>query len=185
MADPPNFKITVDRTGELTAALRRLAGTAVMVGIPSDSEQPHRGTGAGPVGTEKRNNDVIGNATLGYIFENGSPAANIPARPWLAPPIRESQDKWGDYLKQAASHAFAGDIAAMERALHAAGITAVSAVKAHITAGIPPPLAQATIDARRRRASSRKATGAQDVTPLVDTAQFLNAISYVLRKPKG
>jgi hypothetical protein len=86
------------------------------------------------------------------------------------------------YLKQAIEHALAGNASAVDRALNAAGLTAVAAVKNRIVAGLSPPLRPATVRARRRRTKSRIATSPTHVTPLVDTGQFLNSISYVVRR---
>jgi hypothetical protein len=154
----------------------------VLVGIPSDAEQPH--LGAGVTGTEARSGVPIGNAALGYIHENGSPINNIPARPWLAPGVRGSQTQWMPYFEQAGKFAFEGNLTAMDKALNAVGLTAQSAVKVRITEGIPPPLAERTVKARQRKRPSRKAQSAEDMTPLIDTAQFLGSISYVVRKGK-
>jgi hypothetical protein len=169
MPEPPFF-VLADHVGELNEALKELSKSQVLVGIPSDK--------ASRTGTEP-----INNATLGYIHENGSPAANIPARPWLAPGVKESQSQWEPYLNQAVNLAVEGKKAAVDRALNAAGIKAVSAVKNRIVAGIAPPLAPATIAGRRRR-GGQSTTTSVDTTPLVDTAQMLNSISYVIRKKR-
>jgi hypothetical protein len=177
------MKITKDNTRSFFEALEKLTGAKVMVGIPSDTEQHF-----GSTGREARTDTTIGNATLGYIHENGSPARNIPARPFLAPGVANSKDKWTNYLKQAATLASEGKTAAVDRALHAAGQTAVNAVKATIAAGIPPPLAQSTIDARRQRSRGssyrRAAVVASDTTPLIDTGQLINSISYAIRRKR-
>jgi hypothetical protein len=167
--------VTIDRVESVAGTIRKLASTRVMVGIPSSATS--------------RNGDAIGNATLGYIHENGSPINNIPARPFLVPGVRNSQPKWSDYLMQAGKFAMEGNAALMDKALHAAGLTAVNAVKLRITEGIPPPLSPVTVQRRRqRRAGSsyrRAATTPADTTPLVDTGQLLNSISYVIRKGKS
>lgn len=175
MPDPASFKVTLDRTSELTEALRKLALSKVMVGIPEDT-------------ATRTGGELVNNATLGYIHEHGSPINNVPPRPWLQPGVAGSKDQWSEYLKQAGQLALEGKTASVDKALQAAGITAVSAVKARITAGIPPPLAPATVAARRRRSKGssyrRKASTSSDVTPLIDTAQMLNSITYVIRKGK-
>lgn len=168
---PDNFKILSDKTKEIQKALRDLADSQVMVGIPDTAD----GRSAGA---------AIGNAALGYLHETGSPANNIPPRPFLQPGVNESKDKWLAYLKQAGELAMEGKASAVDKALHAAGITAVTAVKARITAGIPPPLKPATVAARQRRTKSRQANSAADVTPLIDTGQLLASITYVVRKGK-
>lgn len=182
MPDPSNFTVRIDRTRELTEALKQLADTKVMVGIPSDSEPSRR------IGTEARGAGDIGNAALGYIHETGSPAQNIPVRPWLSPGVSNSRNSWLPYLQQAARLAFEGRVASVDRALNACGIAVVSAVKNRIAAGIPPPLKPATVRARRRRSRGstyrRRAAGPSDVTPLIDTGQLINAIAYVIRRKK-
>lgn len=179
----PNNPLTVvtDGTADLAKTLKDLANTSVMVGIPSDREQGNSGS----AGTEKRKEGPIGNAALGYIHETGSPINNIPPRPFLRPGVNDSRKRWEPYLQQAASLAMEGKPDAVDRALHAAGLTAVAAVKNKITAGLSPPLKQSTINARRRRSKSRLASTAADVKPLIDTGQLLNSINYVVRKKKS
>jgi hypothetical protein len=67
----------------------------------------------------------------------------------------------------------------------AGGQAAVSGIKVRIVAGIPPPLSPVTVARRRIRSAGssyrRRATTASDTTPLVDTAQMLNSVSFVLR----
>ena len=81
-----------------------------------------------------------------------------------------------------------GKIASVDKALNAAGDTAVQSVKTRTTAGVPPPLAPRTMAARRRK-HKNTATGASPLppqfggfTPLVDTAQMLNSVTYVVKK---
>jgi hypothetical protein len=182
--------VTEDHTEELLRALDELARVQVLIGIPNDAEQPHYGgtgaresTGTARVATAEGPAE-INNAVLGYIHEHGSPINNIPPRPWLAPGVEESKSRWLPYMEQAGTAVltFPSDSSKMDRALHAAGMTAVSAVKTRIVAGIPPALSERTIAARRYRTPSRQARQQADVTPLVDTAQMLNSISYVIKK---
>ena len=67
----------------------------------------------------------------------------------------------------------------------AAGQSAATAAQTRIREGIAPPLAQATVTARRRRSKGakyrRKATSPSEVTPLIDTGQLLRSITYVFR----
>jgi hypothetical protein len=133
-------------------------------------------------------------------MEAGSPARNIPARPHLRPGVEESQGVWLPYFEQAATAALAGNLGVMDRALDAAGQAAVSAVKNKITAKIPPPLQPGTVAGRRRhrgrqgraaRAAYRQFHAAYQAggsmggdttpTPLIDTSQYINSITYVKR----
>jgi hypothetical protein len=178
--------IEEDRIGEVQAALTRLSKIAVMVGIPSDQEQPHYGASPGAtVGTEARPGDPIGNAALGYIHEFGSPINNIPGRHWLVPGLDQSKGLWTPYLEQAARAGMEGKADLLDKALHKAGMSAVSEVQLRIRRGLSPPLEPATVAARRRRSAGstyrRKATSIGDVTPLYDTGSLLNSISYVVR----
>jgi hypothetical protein len=174
-----------DNYDKITKALERLAGTHVMVGIPAANDH--------------RSDSAPSNATLGYIHEVGSPANNIPARPFLVPGVRSSEREWTKYMVQAGQAAFRGDEGVLDRALNAAGQTAVTAVKKTIVAGIPPPLKPGTVAARARHKGDAAFNQAYrqwhanyrpghtevtsgGVTPLIDTAQLINSITYVVKK---
>lgn len=178
--------MTEDHTRELQAALDALSSIEVLIGIPSDRDSPRLVDDATTAEPERREDTAEGgihsNATLGYIHEHGSGLNNIPARPWLGPGVELSKAAWLRYMQQAGEAALSGEPGRMDRALHAAGTTAVSAVKNRIVAGLQPPLSPVTIALRRARTPSRKARVASDTTPLVDTAQMLNSISYVVKK---
>jgi hypothetical protein len=181
-----HLEVLEDNTQMVVDAIKRLANTTIMVGIPSDQEQPHldeRGSQA--KGTEKRTDIPVGNANIGYIHETGAPGVNIPARPWLSPGVRNSRRQWQAYMERAGHLAFQGKMSDADKAWHAAGMTAVTGVKDRIQSNIPPPLSQVTIDRRRQRSRGstyqRLATTAADVTALIDTAQMINSISYVVR----
>ncbi len=153
---------------ELYRGLEALAAHRVMVGIPASAKSRKEGK--------------INNATLLFIHEHGSPAQGIPPRPSLNPGVRDSHREWGEHLKEAAKAAMEGNEKKMMQSFHKAGLVAATAVKKKIVAGIDPPLKPATIAARRRRHPSRKAASEADVTPLVDTAQMLNSITYAVEK---
>jgi hypothetical protein len=175
--------IKEDNTAMVEQAIKRLANTTVMVGIPSDDEQPHN-SDKGIAGPSKRTDtDEVNNADLGYIHETGSPANHLPPRPWLRPGVVSSRNDWERYMRQAGKAAFQGELQVMDKALHAAGLKAVSAIKKRITDHIAPELADATIAARLRKnpAPAGAVISASDFTPLIDTSQFYNSISYVIR----
>jgi len=76
-----------------------------------------------------------------------------------------------------------------------AGLAAQSSVRALISSGIGPALSEATLRNRARRGRkgakeelASRAAGQQPSTelakPLIDTAQYRNSITYVLRKRK-
>lgn len=175
-------RITKDDVGKLIASVQGLTAQQVLVGIPS--------TKAG------RKEGPITNAAIGYIHENGAPEINLPARPFLVPGVRESQDKWLPYLKAAALAAIdRKGIEAVDAKLHSVGLIAQNAVKLRIRSGPFAPLSPATLRQRLAKLQAKrgidKISGKRwrdvtlnDVTIriLIDTAQLLNAVTYVIRK---
>lgn len=155
--------VTRDRVKQVLAGISSLGKSDVLVGIP---------------GENATRDAPITNAALGYIHEFGAPEANIPARPHLVPGVQDAKEQVTARFKHAAKSAFMGRPAEVDRALNAAGIIATSSVKRKITSGPFLPLAPSTLAARRRRGR----TGAK---PLIDTGQYRNSITYVLRTNAG
>lgn len=164
----PGVTMTVDRLGNVVKNVRALTSTDVLVGIPEAKTQHN------PQHGQK---DGITNAAIGYINEFGSPAANIPARPHLIPGIDAVKDALAVELGKAGEAALKGDIIDMETRLNRAGSRAQTSVKKTINAGVPPPLAPRTLESRKR-------LGRKGTKPLVDTKEYRNSITYVIRKGK-
>jgi hypothetical protein len=170
-----NFRVTKDNSAQLEAALALLAKTKVMVGVPED--EAARDTGD------------ITNAQLAYIHENGSPARNIPARPFLVPGVSSVQERIERRLLQAGQQAMQSNGLGAERALMAAGQEAVTGVRAMIDSNIPPPT-QKALRAKRVLQSGVSRTKKQlerimddaESVALIDTGQLRASITYVLRK---
>lgn len=185
--------VKVDGLKGLVKTLKELADSAVLVGVPADDRPDHEGSGkVGPNARKSADgtaSSAMNNATLLYIHENGSPAANIPARPSLNPGVQRARDHIEKRLRDAADAALNGNDATLDRNLHAAGLEAQTSIRKVITEGIPPPLKPATVRARRRRTKGgkyrRKATSPAQATPLIDTGQLLASISYVVERGKG
>jgi len=156
-------KITVDKMAAVIKAISELSKKDVLVGIPDSAPEREEGP--------------ISNAQIGYILDKGSPAKNIPARPWLVPGVQDAQAECAERLKKGASAVLSGNRAGADAALTAAGLTAEMAVKAKINSNIQPELAESTLDARRRRGVTRENT-------LVDTAQLRNSVTHVVRSKK-
>lgn len=161
--------ITVDNTDALRAAVKSMTREQVLVGVPQDT------TG------RQASEPEMTNAALAYVHNFGSPARNIPARPFMEPGVKDAKGKVVSTLKSAGKAALAGDLSAVNRALHTVGLVCQNAIKMKITTGPFEPLKPATIAARRRKHQGRQAESAEDVTPLIDTAQMRNAINYVVR----
>lgn len=169
MANPlKSIEMGVDRLSQVISAARTLTATAVLVGVPDQK-------------TDRKDDAGITNAALAYIHTNGSPEANIPARPFLEPGVARKQQEIVDRLRDTAAAVYDGNGGVVERGLAAAGQIAASSAQAVIREGISPPLAQSTVDQRRAK-YGRKAASSDQTTPLIDTAQLVRSITFVLRK---
>jgi hypothetical protein len=181
-------KITVDKLGEVIKAISQLANKDVLVGIPDSAPE--------------RTDTPITNAQIGYVMETGSPANNIPARPFLVPGVASVQDEVAGRFRTAATAALSGSQPGAEAALRAAGMVAQNAVKKKINDGPFTPLSPRTIAERRRGrktqsmrksekeyakllAQGKTEQEAQDlagIKPLVNTGSMRNAVTFVVRK---
>ena len=154
--------LVVDKFSKVVKNLS-LMSSDVLVGVPHE-------------GANRKETGPMNNATIAYIQDNGSPAANIPARPFMRPGIKAVQPKVVEALRAGALAALHGEATGVDRALNVAGLTAQSSIRGTINAGIAPPLAARTLAARRAR-------GRTGEKPLVDTGQLRNSINYIVRKP--
>jgi hypothetical protein len=179
-------QITEDHVAKAVGGLHALMGKEVLVGIPE----------AGG----RRADAPINNAEIGYIQEFGSPANNIPPRPFLIPGVEKATPKALERLKVATQRALDGDKAGAERAMYQAGALAMISAKAEISSNIPPPLKPGTIRGRKysRGTKSRRpeedyyadllndgmsAADAQStagINSLVNTGSLRNSITYLL-----
>ena len=179
--------VTVTKTFDNAAAIRRavqkLTELDVYIGVPEDKSAREA---AGDTG--------ISNAYLAYIQENGVPEKNIPARAALIPGIQDIQTEAADILKDTAKKALEGNIAAVETGLNKIGILGQNAVRARFLNNDWEPLADTTLDRRKKISEtvnakgetvkkfgkSRRERGA--VNPRIDTNQNRKAYTYVIRK---
>jgi hypothetical protein len=176
MPDDPVLTVKTHLDAEkIVDGIRKITKQQVLVGIPAENDA--RGDGSG-----------IGNAVIGYINEFGSPLQGIPARAHLVPGTRKVLPEITNHLKAALTAAMEGRAAQIEPGLRRAGQTAVNSVRSTITDKIPPPLAPATVAARRIRSKGskyrRKAATASQTTPLYDTGNYIRHITYVIRRKK-
>lgn len=172
-------KMTVDKLAQVLKTISDLATKEVLVGVPEAND-------------ERQDEQPINNAAIGYIMETGSPVNNIPARPHLVPGIQDVQEEIATKLQQGAVAALSGQQSGVLRALNAAGMIGQRGVRAKITEGMFVPLAESTLRARANRGrkgaarelASRAAGNAPDNTnakPLIDTGQYRQSITYVVR----
>lgn len=152
--------IRTDAAQGILDALKTLANKDVLVGIPESKDE--------------RDDSDIGNAAIGYINENGSPAQNIPPRPHLKPGVKSVEPDFLPHLKVAAQKALEGNAEGAVASLDRAGTVAANGVKRYITITGFTPLADATIANRLRR-------GRTGNKPLIDTGEYRRSITHVVR----
>lgn len=173
-----------DNVPELMATLKLLSAKEVLVGVPAENdERPEVDGQPSPVT----------NAVLAYIHDNGDPARNIPARPFMIPGMTNAMPKVVELLRRTAQYALQGySQAKIEEGFARVGMAVVKSIQDLIRAGIAPPLSDRTLRERARRGRKgaqneifwRRNEGApsmQWALPLIDTAEMLKSITYVIR----
>lgn len=174
------LEVKIDDMAKIVDSINSLVKRSVLVGIPASEA------------SREDEDSPMDNATLGYLHETGSPAANIPARPFLIPGVLDAQDKYEPQLKKAANAALTGSRKKIDDHLNAAGIIASQSAKDMLENGDHAPLAISTLRARARKGrkgaaeelasrAAGNAPNAANARPLIDTGQMRNAITYVLR----
>lgn len=158
-----------DGVPKLRGDLARLTHDRVLVGVPAEEalRRPEPGEKSGP----------INNAALAWIHDHGAPGANIPARPFMGPGIANVQPAVTAEFRRCASSLLSGAPVDVTVTLRRVGLIAQDAIKLKINIGPFIPLAPATLAARRRR-------GRTGTTPLIDSAQMRNSITFVIRSAR-
>jgi len=177
-----NIKLLIDNLPSFKRNFKELTSKEVFVGVPSgkanrkDSKEPN-------------------NAMLAYIHDNGSPARNIPARPFMKPGIERAQRDIEKAMEIGAKQCLDGATETVDIALHRVGLIAQRSIRNRINEGISPPLAESTLKARirnkkavkgalaelKRRAAGKAASATVNAKPLIQTGQLRNSINYVIK----
>ncbi len=180
-------KLLKDKLPQLREAFGTLAKNEVLVGVPRDDAARK---------DEDPSKPQMNNATLAYIHDNGSPAANIPARPFMRPGIEAAQKQISEFMGNGASQVLQGNAGAVDRALAKAGLTAQASIRNTINEGIAPELKESTLRGRIRQGVAVKGAKAElaardageaagsHAKPLIATGQLRNSINYVIRGKK-
>lgn len=166
-----------DKALNVGKSLRDLTMLSALVGIP------------GSAGTHEGSD--LTNAEIGYIHEKGSPARNIPARPFLEPGVRAAQEQIEKQLRAAGAAALEGNSAGVKSCLEKAGLIAQNSVRAQFVDNDWAPLAESTLNRRpvtardgdgkpTKHGKSRQERGA--INPLLDKGELRKAVTYVVRK---
>jgi hypothetical protein len=186
-------RVTVvkDNVSQVFKSLEELLGNQVLIGVP-EANADRKDDEGGPAN----------NAVIGYTMEFGSPEHNIPARPHLVPGVQKAEKPAVEQLKKAAAAALDGDPKKADQFLTAAGIIGANEVRGMINSNIPPPLSPETVRRRKYARGTKSRRESEEVyldlinkgvTPeaaqsetgivsLVNTAQYRNAITSVVRK---
>jgi hypothetical protein len=179
--------MTTDKMQSIIDAINKLTKKDVLVGIPDSAPE--------------RTDTPITNAQIGYVMETGSPAHNVPARPFLVPGVADVQDQCADRLGKAADAALSGNQASAERQMTAAGLIAESSVKKKIGSNIPPALSPETIRNRHKSRQTKSiradenaylkavASGTDPaqaqteagIIPLINSGALRNSITHIVR----
>lgn len=161
--------VTTDNADSVLAALKKLSGMDVLVGIPE--------------GNAPRENSKLNNAEIGYLQSTGATVeidgeiVTLPPRPFLDIGIEDTQERTTAHLKATAQFALEGKSEGAERELERAGIIASDGAKAVIEAGdILAPLSAKTI--KKRREAKPPIYGDK---PLRARGYLLRSITYVVR----
>jgi phage gpG-like protein len=121
----------------------------------------------------------MNNATLARIHNYGSPAANIPPRPFLEPGIEHARDKIVAALIDGARETLDRmNPAVVETALKKAGALAAAQVQQEFTDNNWEPLKHP----RSKKGRSHRKGAAIVEKPLIDTGALRASITYVVRK---
>ena len=159
-------RVVLDKTKEFNAAMKLLRDEAVYIGVTQDNDS-------------RRDGGPIGNATIGYINENGSAAANIPARPHLVKGVNNVRATLAEELGAGAKALLNGRPDAVRTSYTRAGLLAQQSVQKVITEqdGFAP-LAKSTLEHRKNR---KKAPREGDKA-LIDKGEYRQSIKYHIRK---
>jgi len=180
-----NIKLLINNLPKFKSNINRLITKDVYVGVPSED-------------TDRQDSNEPTNATIAYINDNGSPAQNIPARPFMKPGIERAKKDIEKAMEIGARACLDGVEDAVDIALHKVGLIAQRSIRNRINEGIEPPLAEATLKARimanraakgaraelARREAGRMPSSTVSAKPLIVTGQLRNSINYVIRDKK-
>lgn len=183
--------VTKDTVTAVLGAITTLVGKQVLIGVPEST-------------TERPDDEPVNNATLAYIHEFGSPAANIPARPFLIPGVQKVEEAAVAQLEKAVFASLTGDPKGADQKLNAAGIVGMNGARDEISTGNFEPLSPATVYGRsyaRKTGTTRPeeirylelvrggmspaaAQAETGIRPLINTGELRNSLTYVVRKKK-
>lgn len=111
-------------------------------------------------------------AYVATIQEYGSPAQNIPPRPFMRPTIKARINYWREIAKRGAESLLKGGTD-MDKIFNQIGLAASGDIRKTITQITTPPLAASTIKSRIRR-------GLNPSKPLEATKKMISELTYTV-----
>lgn len=122
------------------------------------------------IGVTGTTNGDRGNAFLMAVHEYGTQDGRIPERRPIRLTMENNQEKYGRRLQQGIDKVLRDEMDVMT-ALNSIGEEVAGDVKITISNGLTPPLADSTVRARKDNSD----------TPLYDTGELVNSITYEVR----
>lgn len=122
------------------------------------------------IGVTGTTNGERGNAFLMAIHEYGTQDGRIPERRPIRLTMENNQGKYASRLQQGIDKVLVDEMDIMI-ALNSIGEEVAGDVKITIMNGLTPPLADSTVRARKNNSD----------TPLYDTGELINSITYEVR----
>lgn len=117
-------------------------------------------------------------AQVAVVQEYGDPEHKIPPRPFMRPTIRTKQSEWKAAFDILAQKIAKNEIT-MAQALEQMGGKAAGDVRKKISTIWSPPLADSTIEARKRQRANKTKVGNLN-KPLVDQKYLINTLTHVV-----
>ncbi len=117
-------------------------------------------------------------AYVATIHEFGSLKAGIPPRSFMRPTVEREEANWRRFLAQETKKIVSGTLT-VEALFEALGLNVGGEIARSITEVMSPPLALATIKAKKRKMKNITLTGKLD-KPLVETGVMLDTVSYAV-----
>jgi hypothetical protein len=149
-------EVITDEEDGVLKSLHTLLGQVLIIGIPENSERSVEG------------GDSIQNAMIAYVMEFGSPAHNVPARPFLVPGTEKAVPIMLTQLERAAIFALEKNIPQAREFLNRAGALGADSVRREMSSGAFVPLKPATVAARARARGEERSE---------DEEKYLSAIA--------
>jgi len=159
-------QLLVNKLPKLKVSFAKLTQNEVLVGVPAEKTDRKFDP------SEPKQD--INNATLAYLNDKGSPANNIPARPFMELGIESQKTNIVKDMQAGAKSALSADDSAVDKTLNKVGLRAQLGIRNAIQEITPGP-AEATLKARKRK-------GFKGEKALIVTGQLRNSINYVIRR---